>query len=184
MYIFGLGNPGKEYDGTRHNVGFMAIDKIASHYGVQFKKKTLKKYFYASINDGKDVLIKPLTYMNTSGSIIPSLIRNKEKLLVICDQMDLPVGSVKIKRNGGSAGHKGLKSIIENYGEDFIHVYVGIDHPASLSVPDYVLSRFSQSEKALIDKATDKVRDAVIRILDGEELGTICESVNRKEQWI
>lgn len=181
MFVFGLGNPGKEYEKTRHNVGFMVLDEVASLFGVQFSKKMFKRYLYAKVNDGRDILVKPLTFMNSSGTIIPSLIKQKEKLLVISDQMDLPCGKVRIKKNGGSAGHKGLKSIIEYYGEDFIHLYIGIGRGENISVPDYVLSPFKSDEVPLINDAFIVARDVIKRVLEGEDLNRICECVNARK---
>ena len=179
MFVFGLGNPGPEYDGTRHNVGFMTVEKMAAQKGVTLKKRCLRLFRSAKINDGSDILVEPLTYMNNSGEIIPSLLHEGDKLVVICDQMDLPPGKVRIRLKGGSAGHNGLKSVIQYWGEDFIHVYIGIGHPEEgISVPDHVLSRFSPSDSLLIDKATDMAAEAVLDILEGKPINEILQKAN------
>lgn len=179
MFVFGLGNPGPEYDRTRHNVGFMTVEKMAAQKGVKLKKRCLRLFRSAKINDGSDILVEPLTYMNNSGEIIPSLLHEGDKLIVICDQMDLPPGKLRIRLKGGSAGHNGLKSVIQYWGEDFIHVYIGIGHPEEgISVPDHVLSRFSPSDSLLIDKATDMAAETVLDILEGKPINEILQKAN------
>ena len=179
MFVFGLGNPGPEYDGTRHNVGFMTVEKMAAQKGVTLKKRCLRSFKSAKINDGNDILVEPLTYMNASGDIIPSLLKEGDKLVVICDQMDLPPGKLRIRLKGGSAGHNGLKSIIGHWGEDFIHVYIGVGHPEEgVSVPDHVLSRFSPSDASLVDKATDMASEAVLDLLEGKPVNEILQKAN------
>lgn len=179
MFVFGLGNPGPEYDRTRHNVGFMTVEKMAAQKGVKLKKRCLRLFRSAKINDGSDILVEPLTYMNNSGEIIPSLLHEGDKLIVICDQMDLPPGKLRIRLKGGSAGHNGLKSVIQYWGEDFIHVYIGIGHPEEgISVPDHVLSCFSPSDSFLIDKATDMAAEAVLDILEGKPINEILQKAN------
>ena len=179
MFVFGLGNPGPEYDGTRHNVGFMTVEKMAAQKGVKLKKRCLRLFRSAKINDGSDILVEPLTYMNNSGEIIPSLLHEGDKLIVICDQVDLPPGKLRIRLKGGSAGHNGLKSVIQYWGEDFIHVYIGIGHPEEgISVPDHVLSRFSPFDSLLIDKATDMAAEAVLDILEGKPINEILQKAN------
>ena len=179
MFVFGLGNPGPEYDGTRHNVGFMTVEKMAAQKGVTLKKRCLRLFESAKINNGSDILVEPLTYMNKSGDIIPSLLREGDSLIVICDQMDLPPGKLRIRMKGGSAGHNGLKSVIQYWGEDFIHVYIGIGHPEEgISVPDHVLSRFSPSDSLLVDKATTMAAEAVLDILEGKPINEILQKAN------
>ncbi len=177
MFIFGLGNPGSEYEGTRHNVGFQTLEKIAAQKGVKLKKRCFSLYKWAHFNSV--TLVQPLTYMNNSGDIIPSLIKDGDTLLVIVDQMDLPCGKVRIKKHGGSAGHNGLKSIIANYGEEFIRVYIGIGRPENgVSVVDHVLSKFSEEDSILVDKATTVAANAVIDIIDGANLDLVIQKTN------
>ena len=179
MFVFGLGNPGPEYQGTRHNVGFATVDKLAAQKGVTLRKRCLRPFRSAKINDGRDILVEPLTYMNNSGMAVPYLLSPQDRLIVICDQMDLPPGRVRIRMKGGSAGHNGLKSIIHYWSEDFIHVYIGIGHPKEgVSVPDHVLSAFTPEEEKLIDKATDMAAEAVADILDGKAINEILQKAN------
>lgn len=179
MFVFGLGNPGPEYQGSRHNVGFLTVEKMAAQKGVNLKKRCLRPFRAARINDGRDVLVEPLTYMNNSGMAVPYLLKDEDRLIVICDQMDLPPGKIRIRLKGGSAGHNGLKSIIQYWSEDFIHVYIGVGRPEEgVSVPDHVLSRFSPEDELLIQKATDKAAEAVLDILDGKPINEIIQSAN------
>lgn len=179
MFVFGLGNPGAKYKETKHNVGFLTVEKIAALKGLKLRKRCFANYKWAHFDSC--TLVLPLTYMNNSGSVIPELIKNHEPLLVVSDQMDLPCGKIRIKRHGGSAGHNGLKSIIEYYGEDFIHVYIGIGRPDNgISVPDYVLSGFSDEDKCLVDKAIDEAAKAIGEIIDGERLDVVIQRANSK----
>lgn len=119
--------------------------------------------------------------MNNSGDIIPAIMKDGDSLLVICDQLDLPPGRVKIKKRSGSAGHNGLKSIIASYGEDFIHVYIGIGRPEDGDIINHVLSAFSEDERREIDKAVEKAADAVIDILDGKDINEVIARVNSQQ---
>lgn len=178
-FIFGLGNPGSEYKETRHNVGFMTVDRIAALKGLKLRKRCFYPYKIAYFCDKETGLVEPLTYMNNSGLAITSLLKEGDRLIVICDQMDLPVGKIRIKKKGGSAGHNGLKSIISAWSEDFIHVYVGIDHPKEgESVADYVLSSFSDEEKIKLNEALDFLAPKILEIIEGKEIDEIIRDVN------
>lgn len=179
MFVFGLGNPGPEYHGTRHNVGFMTVDKMAALKGVSLRKRCFCQYRTVKINEGRDVLVEPLTYMNASGNVIPGLLKEDDKLIVVADQMDLPPGKVRIRTKGGSAGHNGLKSIIANWSEDFIHVYIGVGRPAEgTTVCDHVLTPFSEEDQVLVDKATTVAAEALLEILDGKPINEVIQRVN------
>lgn len=177
MVIFGLGNPGPEYSGTRHNAGFQTIEKVAALKGIRLRKRCFCRYRTA-VFDG-NTLVEPLTYMNSSGEVFPELVRDGEQVIVVVDQMDLPPGRLRIRTKGGSAGHNGLKSIISSYGEDFIRIYIGIGRPpAGVAVPDYVLAKPSAEEVALIDKAMDQAVSAIIAIASGEDIGRVIQKAN------
>ena len=177
MFVFGLGNPGPKYKGTKHNVGFLTVEKIAAQKGVKLRKRCFSNYKRAHFDSC--TLVQPLTYMNNSGDIIPSLIKHHEPLIVVSDQMDLPCGKIRIKKHGGSAGHNGLKSIIANYGEDFIHVYIGIGRPMDgESVIDHVLSVFPEDDKHLVDIATDEAARSILDIVEGKNLDAIIQRAN------
>ncbi len=156
--IIGLGNPGKKYENTRHNIGFRVIEKLAKESGVIFK---LSKRLAAEIaKSPKIILAKPQTFMNDSGRAVQKLytkykIQNTD-LLVIHDEIDLPFGKLRLSRNSGSAGHKGIESIIAAIGADFARLRIGVDNRLTSRFPDtetYVLQNFTpEEEQILADK--------------------------------
>ena len=151
MTVFGLGNPGARYKGTRHNAGFETVEKVAAQLGIKLRKRCFRLYRKAV--SGSLVLIEPLTYMNRSGDIAKECLKDGDQVVVVVDQMDLPPGCIRIRHGGSSAGHNGLKSMIAAIGSDFIRVYIGIGRPAEgVSVPDHVLSRCSEEDRVLIDQ--------------------------------
>ncbi len=177
MVVFGLGNPGARYKGTRHNVGFETVEKIAALKGMKLRKRCFCRYRISS--SPSLVLVEPLTYMNASGEIAADCIESDEAVIVIVDQMDLPPGKIRIKRSGSSAGHNGLKSMISAIGPDFIRLYIGIGRPEEgIAVPDHVLSRFSPSDRVLVDKAEEKAAAAVLKLLDGEDFNRVVQWAN------
>jgi PTH1 family peptidyl-tRNA hydrolase len=174
--IVGLGNPGREYRETRHNVGFMLLDRLAARLGVRFtrlqSRALIASAFYASKKDGEEesriILAKPQTYMNLSGRSVQGLIHYYKvpltNLLVAHDDLDLPPGTIRIRPDGGSAGQKGMKSILEHLGTDmFSRIRLGIGHPpGQMQAPDYVLQEFSNSELVLISETLDLAAEAVL----------------------
>jgi PTH1 family peptidyl-tRNA hydrolase len=159
--ICGLGNPGNEYNSTRHNVGFDAIDALSSRYNASFNYKEKFKGEIAPIQILQAILVKPHTYMNLSGSCIQAIAGyykiTIENIIVIHDDLDLKLGKIKVKIGGGSAGHNGLKSIDQNIGKNYLRVRIGIDRPAHDNVASYVLSKFKREEQELIDIAIHKI---------------------------
>ena len=152
--VVGLGNPGKEYEKTRHNIGYMTIDNYLNN--VIFKTKDNFEYFEKKINGESVIFMKPLTYMNNSGLAVKKVIDyykiNIDDILVIYDDMDFEVGKFKLKKNGSSAGHNGIKSIIDNLNtEEFKRLRIGISKPTN-NFKDFVLGRFSIIELEKIDK--------------------------------
>ena len=158
--IIGLGNPGFRYRSTRHNIGFMVLESIARTSGIRVRKPGYNSLRgWGSIADEKAILAKPLTYMNLSGKAV-SNIKEKEgialqDLLIIMDDADLPLGKIRIRPNGSSGGHKGLRSIIEELGtEEVTRLRVGIaPQKRAGDLADYVLSPFKRSERKLLDQA-------------------------------
>ena len=159
MLIVGLGNPGEEYAATRHNLGFMLIDKLASEEGIAVKRRECNSLVGQGQVEG-DVtkLVKPLTFMNLSGIAVSCLLRKVEKeepvkqLVVISDDLALPLGKIRIRERGSAGGHNGLKSIIAEVGTDeFIRLRIGIqpDHPLSDS-KRFVLDQFSATERPVV----------------------------------
>lgn len=168
--IVGLGNIGKEYEGTRHNIGFSVIDAYQKEQGFPDwqEKPKFKAYVSEDFVAGKKVILaKPTTYMNLSGEAVRALkdfykLQNSD-ITVIHDELDLPFGVIKTKQSGGSAGNNGLKSLIAHIGQDFLRIRVGIknDLLAKMDAADFVLAKFSASEKKQLDKiikaAVDKL---------------------------
>ena len=177
MTVFGLGNPGAKYEGTRHNAGFETIEKVAAQKGLRLRKRCFRCYRRAVLDDL--VLVEPLTYMNNSGLAVPDNIPSDGRMIVISDQMDLPPGRIRIKRGGSSAGHNGLKSMIAAYGPDFIRVYIGIGRPEEgQTVVDHVLSRYSDADRALVDEAESRAAEAILRIYGGEKIESVMQWAN------
>ncbi|HWQ21622.1 MAG TPA: aminoacyl-tRNA hydrolase [Clostridia bacterium] len=192
ILIAGLGNPGSEYDETRHNVGFMALDAIAHSFKVRrFNHNRLAHWAAADLAlcDGPEpvrlVLVKPQTFMNASGVAIAPMMKERnillENLIVIHDEMDLPIGAIRISFNATAAGHKGVRSIAENCGgKGFVRVRLGIGKPDSADgVIDHVLSRFSRSEQSSVIDAIAKT-PTVIRTIICNGLMAAQDMYNRK----
>ena len=167
--IAGLGNPGAQYRQTRHNVGFMMVDRLAARLGVTFSRLESKALVTKADYQGRRlVLVKPHTFMNLSGQPISSLARYykvpHENLLVSYDEVDLPLGTVRLRPGGGSAGHKGMASIIERLGtQEFPRLRLGVSRPPGrMEAAAYVLQDFSASEKDLLNIALDTAVDAML----------------------
>ncbi len=167
--IVGLGNPGKEYEDTRHNVGFLVVDKLMQRLGVSPSKKFNGEIAEGRLHDEKILLLKPLTFMNASGQSVREVIQYYKILLtdvtVVHDDLDLPFGSVLIKEGQGSAGHNGVQSIIDAFGGEkgFTRVRIGIGRPVKeggageVAVENWVLGKWSTEEKKNLDAVIDGV---------------------------
>ncbi len=154
--VVGLGNPGRSYERTRHNIGFLVADELANRHNGTWRKK--KKAEAAPIAFGpKNVtLLKPTTFMNNSGAALAEY--KAEALIVVHDDLDLPIGDVRVKVGGGAGGHNGLRSIIQNKGNEFIRVRIGIGRPPiGVAVIDYVLGRMDSAVKDAVPTAADAV---------------------------
>ncbi len=187
MLVFGLGNPGKKYRHTRHNVGFEAVERFADRAGIPLTKGIGKRY---RAGEGrccgkKAVCIEPYTFMNRSGDVVPVLIRKfqatPDRVIVVCDNLDLPPGTCRIKRGGGDAGHNGLASLISAYGTgDFLRIYIGIGRPEHRSaVVSYVLGRPTGEERRLVDEGIASAAEAAYRLFE-EPLERVMNEFNRK----
>ena len=174
--ICGLGNPGKEYIDTRHNVGFNLVDKLKSFYNfIPFKKEKKKEIFKGVIDYNTCLLMKPLTFMNLSGQQIREVMSfykiQKNKIYVIHDDLDLELGKVKLKFGGGNGGHNGLSNIDDMIGNNYNRIRIGINHPGSKDlVSNYVLNKFTNDEMITIEKKLDKVTDNFNILLDDQVL--------------
>lgn len=164
--IVGLGNPGKEYDGTRHNIGFAAVDYIADKYNIELNRIKFKGVFGEGFINGKKViLLKPTTYMNLSGESIREVINfykiSNEEVIVIYDDISLEVGRLRIREKGSHGGHNGIKSIIANLGTDvFPRVKIGVGAPKG-NLVSHVLGKFSEDEIEILRETIKASSDAV-----------------------
>ncbi|MFO8101472.1 MAG: aminoacyl-tRNA hydrolase [Dehalococcoidia bacterium] len=174
--IVGLGNPGRVYSDSRHNFGFRCINRFAREHGIEFSKQRSKsRVGFGEVAGEKIVLAKPQTFMNLSGESVGPLVRyyriDLPDLLVIYDDVDLPLGTIRIREKGGAAGHNGMKSIIQNVGsQDFPRIRVGISPPAqegggSNRNPDFVLGKFTREEKRIVDQVCPRVAEAIDHVL-------------------
>jgi peptidyl-tRNA hydrolase, PTH1 family len=155
--IIGLGNPGKPYENTRHNIGFEVIDEIAKQWGAPpMQAKFNGAFTQVHRPEGKVILLKPLTYMNLSGESVRPLMDyfnvDVEDIIVIYDDLDLEVGRLRLRQKGSAGGHNGIKSLIQHLGtQEFNRIRVGISRPpAGMKVADYVLGKFSKEDQAVL----------------------------------
>ncbi len=166
--IVGLGNPGREYADTRHNVGFMVLDKLAAALGSEWKHDKARKGELAA---GPGVLlVKPQTFMNTSGECVGPLMRyfkySPEQVLVVYDDISFPVGAMRLRAAGSAGGHNGMKSLIAHLGsERFPRLRVGIGVPGQKSMVGHVLGKFSPEEKLMLDEALSRAAEAALVVL-------------------
>jgi PTH1 family peptidyl-tRNA hydrolase len=165
----GLGNPGRDYRSNRHNVGFMLLDRLAARLGLTFSRYQFKALVTkGEYQQQKLVLAKPQTFMNLSGQAVSALVRfykvPMENLLVVYDDVDLPLGTLRLRPAGGSAGQKGMTSIIEKLGtQDFPRLRIGIGRPSGrMEAAAYVLQDFSTAETELLSITLDRAVDAVL----------------------
>ncbi len=176
IVICGLGNPGKKYTDTRHNVGFKFIDKIRAEYKFNlFKKDKSKEIFKGQIKRKECYIIKPLTYMNLSGQPLASFLHYYKipikNLTVIHDDLDLILGKIKVKKGGGNAGHHGLLSIDGVIGNSYNRLRIGIGHPPSKKfVTKYVLEKFNLEEKKIINKIIELSVEHIDLLFSKKEL--------------
>ncbi len=170
--VVGLGNPGEKYALTRHNIGFMAVDVMVSEFNSQTWQKKFNSLIQSHlIKNSKVLFIKPLTYMNLSGLAVELAMNfyriSSENIVVFHDDIDIPLGAVRLKKGGGHGGHNGLKSIIDKVGQDFIRVRIGVSRPENKDVSNYVLSEFSAPEIALLNKSLSKCPTGLSYIVNG-----------------
>lgn len=170
--IIGLGNPGNRYRNTRHNMGFMVVDKVADDFRIPLDKKKFDAiYGKGRIHDAEVVIVKPMTFMNRSGLAVNRFanffkVANRN-VLVVYDDIDLEFGRIKIKEKGGDGGHKGVRSIIDALGTgDFCRLRMGIGRPRTdIDVSGHVLSPFSPDEQIVLSPFIETARDALLTIL-------------------
>ena len=170
--IVGLGNPGKRYTDTRHNLGFMVADELARRLPTGNQRERFQAEYLELERAGQRVIVaKPLTYMNNSGQAVAQLMRwykiPSERLLVIYDELDLAFGRIRLRASGSAAGHNGMESVIRSLGtDDFARIRIGIGRPATGSTIDYVLSRFTATERAELPELIALSADTAMAWLD------------------
>jgi PTH1 family peptidyl-tRNA hydrolase len=183
--VVGLGNPGDQYEHTRHNVGFLVIDEFGERANIPIQRLKYKALTNTcDIGGHKVLLMKPVTYMNLSGEAVGEAARfykiPPERVLVLCDDISLPVGKLRIRRSGSAGGHNGLKSIIQHLGSDqFPRVKIGVGqkpHP-DYDLADWVLGKFSAEDQKVMDEMVQKAADAVECILS-KDIGTAMNQYN------
>lgn len=172
--IVGLGNPSKEYKGTRHNIGFETIDYLAERYGIDVSTKKHKAHIgKGAINGHKVILAKPQTFMNLSGESVKEFIQfykidEKQEVIIIYDDISLPPGRMRIRKKGSAGGHNGIKNIIAHLGHDeFLRIKVGVgEKPKGWDLADYVLGKFSKAERQDINEVVERISGAVELMLE------------------
>lgn len=185
--IVGLGNPGQQYRNTRHNVGFRVLDEVAERLGTRFDQEKYEGLFAAAQHEGERLmLLKPLTYMNLSGASVAKAARNRvpdpKDVIVVLDEIQLPLGTVRIRHEGSHGGHNGLRSVIEHLGtQGFPRLRIGIgEKKAGQHLSDHVLSTFTPDEKPDVERAVKTAADAVLCcVVEGVE--TAMNRFNRSK---
>lgn len=179
--IVGLGNPDQKYELTRHNIGFLVLEKVVEEKKLipfrlqnQFKSQITQT---GGIGEHRIILVKPMNYMNNSGEAVKQIMSyykiGHDDLLVLCDDLDLDIGTIRIRTNGSSGGHNGLKSIIQNVkSQDFLRIKIGIgsNRNTNIKAEDYVLSKFKEDEKIKINKTVDNAVKLVVEFIDSGNL--------------
>ena len=186
--IVGLGNIGQEYENTRHNIGFMVVDELAKRLGVTFGKEDRSAYCAEYRAPEKILIIKPTTYMNLSGIAVGAYANfyhiDPEDIAVIQDDMDLPVGHLRIRRKGSAGGHNGIKSITEHLGtEEYPRFKIGIGHPDrnNKAVINHVLHQFQGEDKAAIEAAVKAMAEALELWIREDDLNAVMTKYNTKK---
>lgn len=173
ILIVGLGNPGKQYNQTRHNIGFDVIDYMADKYNIDVNREKFKGlYGEGFIENKKVILLKPLTYMNLSGESIRELANfyklESDEIIVVYDDISLDIGRIRIREKGSAGGHNGIKSIIQNLGGDkFPRVKVGVGQPKE-NLVNHVLGKFSKEDREHVEKVIPVVSDAIVEIVKND----------------
>jgi len=182
--IAGLGNPGPDYAATRHNIGFMVVDQLATQVGSAWEKST--KWRALSAKCGEAFLVKPMAYMNRSGEPLVTIAQfykiEPHEVLIVLDDLALPLGRVRLRASGGAGGHNGLESVILQFGtEDIPRLRIGIGAAPHEGAVDYVLSRFFEEERPLVRSTIDRAVDAVKCVIDNG-LVSAMNTFNKTEE--
>ena len=182
--IVGLGNPGKKYENTRHNTGFAVIDRTLAKLNVELdKNKFNADYTMINRNGEKIYILKPLTYMNLSGEAVVPFMKyfniDPEDLVVVHDDLDLPVGKIRLRQSGSCGGQNGMRNIIDLLGDSNIkRIRVGIGKDPLIPVVDYVLGKTKKEDLEVYNQTLDKASDALIYWLDHDDFGKVMSNFN------
>lgn len=189
MLVMGLGNPGAGYADTRHNVGYRVTDLLMKEPPLRFRRRLFSSAFtalHSGSEGGRDILILRYDgFMNNSGSVLPSLFRrhglSMEDLVVVVDNMDLPPGTARLRKGGGTAGHNGLKSIVACIGgSEFTRLYIGVGRPApDTGVVEHVLGTPGAGDEVLINSGCTKSAEALLKLAEGD-FQRVAEDLNRR----
>lgn len=172
--LVGLGNPGKDYENTRHNVGFMAADEIIRRFSFSGPNSKFHAEFYSgNIESHKVLILKPQTYMNKSGISVAEAVKfykiPLDKVIVFQDELDLPNAKIRVKKGGGAGGHNGIKDIDNKIGKDYHRVRIGIDHPGDRNrVSDYVLKPFNKEQALTIEELNWRIAENINLLLEND----------------
>lgn len=183
--VVGLGNPGEDYRATRHNLGFEVVDRLAAHYGARFRGPRWGRRPPAEIAEvPAGLLLKPLTYMNLSGEAVARCLEEFEAspadALHVCDDLNLPLGVIRVRPSGSAGGHHGLESVLRALGTDaFPRLRIGIGGVEGDAVP-HVLGRFRPSERPVVEETLEKATSAARAWLEGSPVGRLMNEYNRK----
>lgn len=182
--IVGLGNPGDKYKNTRHNMGFMVVEKLSNKLGININKKNFEGiYGDKLINGEKVILLKPETYMNLSGESVRKIVDyfkiDVTDIIVIHDDLDLPVGKVRLRQKGSSGGQNGIKNIIQHLGtQEFNRIKVGIGKDKNIPVVDYVLGKVKKEDLSATEEAIEKACNAVIDFINQGDFNKTMNKFN------
>lgn len=182
--IVGLGNPGKKYELTRHNVGFLVVDELLKKLNISLDQEGFKSFYTTYFYKGEKIIIcKPQTYMNLSGEAVSEIVSyykiKHEDIVVIYDDLDLPMGKLRLRASGSSGGHNGIKNIINLLGDQNIkRIRIGISRDDKYDVKDYVLSKISGDDLKLFNEAKIKAADALLYWLDESDFNKVMSKFN------
>ncbi len=187
--IVGLGNPGKKYENTRHNAGFLAIDALAAKYGISMTEKKHKAICGSGYIEGvKVILVKPQTFMNLSGESVREVLDfykldPEEEMLIMYDDISLAPGNLRVRKKGSAGGHNGIKSIIAHAGtQQFMRIKIGVgEKPSGWDLADYVLGHFSEEDQVNLKEVMPSVIDAAVLMAQGE-VDKAMNDFNAKKQ--
>lgn len=187
--IVGLGNPGKKYENTRHNAGYMAVDAIAARYGIGMKEKKHKALCGTGVMEGQKVLlVKPETYMNLSGESVGEIVNfykldPEEDLIILYDDISLAPGNMRIRKKGSAGGHNGIKSLIAHLGtQNFMRIKIGVgEKPKDWDLADYVLGHFSEEDKKSLEEILPDVAEASLLMMQQDVDGAMNRYNGKKK---